>query len=72
MGKHLLQGLIPHERSEGLKDTFSISLNIKMNNDELIKELEELAVDLKRVNQRIEYINSLEVPISVEAEDREE
>ena len=59
-------------RSEGLKDTFSISLNIRMNNDELIKELEELATDLKRVNQRIEYINSLEVPISVEAEDREE
>lgn len=55
-----------------MKDTFSISLNIKMNNDELIKELEELATDLKRVNQRIEYINSLEVPISVEAEDREE
>ena len=55
-----------------MKDTFSISLNIKMNNDELIKELEELAADLTRVNQRIEYINSLEVPISVEAEDREE
>lgn len=59
-------------RSEGLKDTFSISLNIKMNSDELITELEELVEDLKRVNQRIEYINSLEVPISVEAEDREE
>jgi len=72
VGEYLLQGLIQHERSEGLKDTFSISLNIKMNNDELIKELEELATDLKRVNQRIEYINSLEVPISVEAEDREE
>ena len=60
------------KRSEGLEDTFSISLNIKMNNDELIKELEELAADLKRVNQRIEYTNSLKVPISVEAEDREE
>ena len=72
MGKHLLQGLILNERSGDLKDTFSISLNIKMNNDELIKELEDLAVDLKRVNQRIARINSLEVPISVEAEDREE
>ena len=59
-------------RSEGLKDAFSISLNIKMSNDELIKELEELATDLKRANQRIEYTNYLEVPISVEAEDREE
>ena len=55
-----------------MKDTFSISLNIKMNSDELITELEELVEDLKQVNQRIEYINSLEVPISVEAEDREE
>ena len=55
-----------------MKDTFSISLNIKMNNDELIKELEDLAVDLKRVNQRIARINSLEVPISVETEGREE
>ena len=72
MGKHLLQGLILNERSGDLKDTFSISLNIKMNNDELIKELEELAVDLKRVNQRIARINSLEVPISVETKDREE
>ena len=60
------------KRSEDLKDTFSISLNIKMNSDELIIELEELVEDLKRVNQRIEYINSLEVPISVEAEDRKE
>ena len=60
------------KRSEDLKDTFSISLNIKMNSDELIVELEELVEDLKQVNQRIEYINSLEVPISVEAEDREE
>lgn len=55
-----------------MKDTFSISLNIKMNSDELIVELEELVEDLKQVNQRIEYINSLEVPTSVEAEDREE
>ena len=55
-----------------MKDTFSISLSIKMNNDELIKELEELATDLKRANQRIEYINSFKVPISVGAEDREE
>ena len=61
-----------NRRSEDLKDTFSISLNIKMNSDELIIELEELVEDLKRVNQRIEYINSMEVPISVEAEDREE
>ena len=61
-----------NRRSEDLKDTFSISLNIKMNSDELIIELEELVEDLKRVNQRIEYINSLEVPICVEAEDREE
>ncbi len=72
MGKHLLQGLILNERSGDLKDTFSISLNIKMNTDELIKELEDLAVDLKRVNQRIARINSLEVPISVETKDREE
>ena len=55
-----------------MKDTFSISLNIKMNSDELIIELEELVEDLKQVNQRIEHINSLEVPISVDAEDREE
>ena len=60
------------KRSEDLKDTFSISLNIKMNSDELIVELEELVEDLKQVNQRIEYINSLEVPISVETKDREE
>ena len=60
------------KRSEDLKDTFSISLNIKMNSDELIVELEELVEDLKQVNQRIECINSFKVPISVEAEDREE
>ena len=60
------------KRSEDLKDTFSISLNIKMNSDELIVELEELVEDLKQVNQRIEYINSFKVPISVDAEDREE
>ena len=47
-----------------MKDTFSISLNIKMNSDELIVELEELVEDLKQVNQRIEYINSFKVPIS--------